>query len=105
MGQLILQLSVVAILLQKVFETNDPFAVAGIACEPSIILFCVVQVIDHKQNSSPFFSAAKPIRHNRGRSVGLILSSVQGADVESLSVVNKSKRRHENMVRACIRSR
>lgn len=29
----VLQLSVVALVLQKVFETNNPFAVAGIACE------------------------------------------------------------------------
>jgi ABC-type iron transport system FetAB permease component len=29
----ILQLAVVAMLLEKVFETNNPFAVAGITCE------------------------------------------------------------------------
>jgi len=29
----IIQLSIVALLLQKVFETNNPWAVAGIACE------------------------------------------------------------------------
>ena len=28
----VLQLSLVALVLQKVFETNDPVAVAGIAC-------------------------------------------------------------------------
>ena len=28
----VLQLSLVALILQKVFETNNPFAVAGIAC-------------------------------------------------------------------------
>lgn len=28
----VLQLAVVALLLQKVFETNNPFVVAGIAC-------------------------------------------------------------------------
>ena len=29
----IVQLSVVALVLQRVFETNNPWAVAGIACE------------------------------------------------------------------------
>jgi ABC-type iron transport system FetAB permease component len=31
----VLQLAVVALLLQKVFESNNPFAVAGIACKSS----------------------------------------------------------------------
>lgn len=29
----IIQLSVVALILQKIFETNNPIGVAGIACE------------------------------------------------------------------------
>lgn len=29
----VLQLSLVALILQKVFETNNPWAVAGIACK------------------------------------------------------------------------
>lgn len=35
----VLQLSVVAIILQKIFETNNPWAVAGIACEPRMFEF------------------------------------------------------------------
>ncbi|PSR78110.1 hypothetical protein PHLCEN_2v7574 [Hermanssonia centrifuga] len=71
----VVQLSLVALILQKVFETNNPWAVAGIACEHLAIYHAIQPFVD------PLFTQG--------------LLNLMGT-IET--VVNKSKRRYNHMV-------
>lgn len=69
----VLQLLAVLILLQKVFETDNSFAVAGIACEPPLS--------KSRTTSLQFVSVIEPSGYLRGWSVGFLPLRIQESDV------------------------